>query len=688
MMRTSSSAPNRDASDPSADIRASQFMKGTFTVALVGADGAGKTTVARMLERSSGLRCKYLYMGQSVLSSNAPLPSSLLARFLKWREYRKLAARSGDTRAGEAGAPDMHHLKRKRSLARRSASFLNRLAEAWWRQLLSLLYRLRGFTLIYDRHFLFESAQPPASSGAPQGNLLDRLEYRVMSRSYPKPDLVVFLDAPGDVLYRRKGETSPKRLEQRRAAILRQAGRMANFVTVDASQPLDQVVTSVTRVLHEFRRSRQRNRGAGHMGADLPQRLGAELTGNDATSPMGRKPHAVVVGLDHMNGVQTARILARRGVPVIGVANDRDHYCCRTRVCQRILFVDAGEAVVAALEELGSTLPDKAVLFPCTDMHVLLLSRYRDRLEQWFHLILPAPETVEMMMDKVAFYRFAQQNELPIPNTAFLYTREDAERAATELSFPCALKPPLSADPMWEQTSKLKAYVVSTPAELLATYDRHASLANVLIAQEWIEGPSSNLYSCNCYFGRDGQPVATFVARKLRQWPPETGESCLGEECRNDDVLEEAIRLFKSVEFRGLAYLEMKRDSHTDRHFILEPNVGRPTGRSAIAEAGGVELLYAMYCDALSWPLPSNVVQRYGNAKWMDIRRDFQSALFEWRHGSLTLGQWWRSIQGPKTFALFSWTDPGPFLGDLQRAFRLFLSSEERRKRDYTRPLR
>jgi predicted ATP-grasp superfamily ATP-dependent carboligase len=182
--------------------------------------------------------------------------------------------------------------------------------------------------------------------------------------------------------------------------------------------------------------------------------------------------------------------------------------------------------------------------------------------------------------------------------------------------------------------------------------------------------------------------VATFVARKLRQWPPEIGESCLGEECRNDEVLEETIRLFKSVEFRGLGYLEMKRDARTGDHFIMEPNVGRPTGRSAIAEAGGVELLYAMYCDALGWSLPPNLTQAYGNAKWMDIRRDAQSALHEWRHEGMTLRQWWRSIRGPKTYGLFSWSDPGPFLGDLQRAFRLFLSSDERRKRDYRRPLR
>jgi thymidylate kinase len=254
MTRTSSSAPSRDESPPPTAATGGPLMKGTFTVALVGADGAGKTTVARRLERSSGLRCKYLYMGQSVLSSNAPLPSSLLARFLKRREYRKFASTSEDTTAVDGStAPDMHHLRVKRSVARRIGSLLNRLAEAWWRQILSVLYRLRGFTLIYDRHFLFESAQPPEYAGPIHANLIDRLEYVVMSLSYPKPNLVVFLDAPSDVLYRRKGETNPKRLEQRRAAILLQGGRMPNFVTVDASQPLDRVVASVTRVLRDFR---------------------------------------------------------------------------------------------------------------------------------------------------------------------------------------------------------------------------------------------------------------------------------------------------------------------------------------------------------------------------------------------------------------------------------------------------
>jgi predicted ATP-grasp superfamily ATP-dependent carboligase len=131
----------------------------------------------------------------------------------------------------------------------------------------------------------------------------------------------------------------------------------------------------------------------------------------------------------------------------------------------------------------------------------------------------------------------------------------------------------------------------------------------------------------------------------------------------------------------------MKRDERSGKYFIMEPNIGRPTGRSAIAEAGGVELLYTMYCDAVGWPLPGNLEQQYEGVKWIHLRRDFQSALHYGRHGELTLKEWWRSFRGRKAYALFSWSDPAPFVGDLQRAIRLFLSPQDRRKRDHRDPL-
>lgn len=400
------------------------------------------------------------------------------------------------------------------------------------------------------------------------------------------------------------------------------------------------------------------------------------------SSQCDQLPRAVVIGLDTVSGLQAARILAARKIPVIGIARDPSDYRCRTNVCSEIITSDArAEALLTTLETLGPRLPKKAVLFPCNDMYVLHVSRHRHRLEAWYHVVLAPPDVIEMLMDKVSFYEFAQREGLSIPRTLILKDRADAVRAAEELEYPCVLKPPAKTRE-WEGHTKSKVFKITNKKDLLSLYDRCSGWAPVLIVQEWVEGPEDNLYSCNCYFSSDSEPLVTFVARKIRQWRPQTGFSSLGEECRNDTVLEETVRLFRSTGYRGLGYLEMKRDERTGKYFLMETNVGRPTGRSAIAEAGGVELLYTMYCDAVGWPLPQNRVQRYEGVKWIFLRNDLRSAFHYWRRGELSLGEWLTSWRGRKAYAVFSWRDPGPFIGDLLRTLHLLLSPHEQEKHD------
>ena len=385
---------------------------------------------------------------------------------------------------------------------------------------------------------------------------------------------------------------------------------------------------------------------------------------------MPHSNYAIVIGLDCMTGLQTARILSARGVPVIGIANDAQHFGCRTKVCKKILFADTGsEDLIMRLENLGRRLSAKAVLYPCTDQSVLLISRSRQKLASWYHIVLPEPDVVEMLMNKISFYRFAEQAGLPIPNTFFLHKKLDVMDASEHLTYPCILKPPIKT-PEWERNTTAKVYKISSRRELLDIYDKCSNWSNVLMAQEWIPGPDSNLYSCNCYFNSASEPIVTFIARKIRQWPPETGTSCLGQECRNDIVLRDSIRLFKEVNYRGLGYVEIKRDERTGDHFIIEPNIGRPTGRSAIAEAGGVELLYAKYCDVTGRPLPKNLTQKYRNVKWVYLRRDLQSAFYYWRRGDLSVRAWWKSHRGRKGYALLSWSDPLPFFADLKNKIK------------------
>jgi len=375
--------------------------------------------------------------------------------------------------------------------------------------------------------------------------------------------------------------------------------------------------------------------------------------------------YAIVICLDSLTGLQTARILAQRGVPVIGIAKKSSHFACRTNVCEKILIMDTdSDELFQTLETLRPTLKNKAVLFPCSDTSVLVLARHQEELNASYHVILPPAAVIEMMVDKVRFYQFAQEQKFPIPETHFLCSRIDAEEVARKLTYPVILKPPYRPDE-WRKHTREKAFKILNAEELLTRYDECSKWADSLIVQGWIEGPDTNHVTCNCYFSANSEPLVTFTSRKLRQWPQKTGQGCFGEAFRDDQVARVTVNLFQSVGFRGLAYIEMKRDDKTGKYFIIEPNVGRPTGRSATAEANGVELLYTMYCDATGRPLPENRVQNDGKVKWIYLRQDAQSALTSWAHGELTLREWLRSIRVPKWDAIYSRTDPAPFWYDV-----------------------
>lgn len=391
------------------------------------------------------------------------------------------------------------------------------------------------------------------------------------------------------------------------------------------------------------------------------------------------RPPAVIVGLDCITGLQSARILTARGIPVVGVVADPGHFCARTRLPVAIVTAPLrGEPLVDALVALGGRLDRPGVLVPCTDAAVLAISAGRDRLAGSFRFVLPDHADVVRLMDKVGFAEHALAAGLAIPPTAVLRSRPDAEAAAATLTFPAVLKPGLKG-PAWQAATKQKAFRVETPAELLARYEETSGWTDVLIAQSWVPGPESSLYSVNVYYDATAAPRVAFVARKLRQWPLDTGTSCLGEEVRSPEAEAIARDLFGSVGYRGLGYVEAKADERTGRLLIIEPNIGRPTGRSAIAEKGGVELLLSAYRDALGEPLPDGVVQRYRGVKWIYWRHDLQAALLRARRGELSVGEWLRSVRGPKIEAVFARRDPVPFAADVVGTAGSVLAAVRRR---------
>ncbi len=409
-------------------------------------------------------------------------------------------------------------------------------------------------------------------------------------------------------------------------------------------------------------------RGADPRGAD-PR--GADPRGAD---PRGAdpRPAAVVIGLDCITGLQTSRLLAARGIPVIGIAANARHFCARTRVTSRVIeAATSGPSLIDTLRTLAPELPapGTAFLLPCTDLAVMTISEWREELPDAYRFVLPEHGLLERLVDKVGFAELAAEHDLPIPATVVIRDRADIERAAASLEFPVVVKPPIKTLE-WQAHAGAKAFRAADRDGLLAVVERALAWSDVLIAQSWVPGGEDRLISCNAYFGRDGRPLATFMAGKVRQWPLETGTASLSAEIRDDEALAATERMFTSIGYRGLAYLEVKRDARTGSLAIIEPNLGRPTGRSAIAERGGVELLMTAYADALGLPLPTRRTQTYRGVKWIYWRHDMQAALVRMRRGELGIRGWVGSLRGRPVEAVGSLRDPLPFVLDNLGAVR------------------
>lgn len=377
------------------------------------------------------------------------------------------------------------------------------------------------------------------------------------------------------------------------------------------------------------------------------------------------RPTAYVLNL-YGTGLGIARNLGRHGISVVGVSSQTQTPGAPSRYSRHLVGPDSEtepDRLLAFLRDQTDEATSPAVLFPSRDHDIFFVERFRDRLAERFVFSQPSGEALDRIMDKDRLAAHARSVGIGSPRSWKVRSEVDLERISREVAFPAVLKPVVAARwrraGAWEAAGQRKGTRVSRSADLLEAYRRIAAHEAEALVQEWVPGAEDQFYVYGTYFDRQGRHVAGFTARKLLQYPPEFGLGCLVRSAQDSDVETLSVRLLESLDFRGIAEVEWKRNASTGELSLIEINP-RHWDQHELGTRCGVNLTYLAYRDLCG--MDPIAVRKTGRASYWIGEQGIWGALKDdvKHHRARTLRLLTSALFAPKVFALWSWRDPAP----------------------------
>lgn len=371
---------------------------------------------------------------------------------------------------------------------------------------------------------------------------------------------------------------------------------------------------------------------------------------------------ALLMGADY-RALGIARGLGRRRIPVWVIKQGGHLVAAASKYVRRRVPWPDGDAAakIDFLLDLSvkNGLKDWA-LIPTDDFAVNLASVYHDLLSKQYCVTVPPWEKLQWACDKRQLHKLAQKLGIDQPWTKCIPAKEELGRL--DCPFPVILKPAIRLKP--NSLAIPKAWRADNPNELLARLEEAASFIppENLIIQEMIPGGGETQFSYAALC-KDGFPLASITARRLRQYPKDFGQfSTFVETVDEPQVAAVAERLLAATRFTGLAEIEFKKDPRDGRFKILDVNP-RVWGWHTLSARAGVDFSYLLWLLTKGEPVP--ILHARAGERWIHGTADLRVAIGEFLNGGFSLASYLRSVRGPKESAIFAWDDPLPGLLDL-----------------------
>ena len=216
-----------------------------LTVAIIGADGSGKSTVTGLVVDQLDVPARRMYLGVSAASATHPLPTTRLLHQARVSTGQPLPAAGPPDTTSNAGSA-----RSTMGQVRAFGRLANRVSEELYQEAIRRWHQARGRVVVCDRFYLADFHAHDLSDD-PSRTWDRRVHGAFLRWCFSAPDLVVLLTAPAEVLYERKHEGSIDSLTRRQAEYASYAQTVTEALVVDATKPIVDIVDLVTSAIHQ-----------------------------------------------------------------------------------------------------------------------------------------------------------------------------------------------------------------------------------------------------------------------------------------------------------------------------------------------------------------------------------------------------------------------------------------------------
>ncbi len=283
-------------------------------------------------------------------------------------------------------------------------------------------------------------------------------------------------------------------------------------------------------------------------------------------------PTAFVLG-GSTNALGVVRTLGRAGIRTFTISKAGEAIAFSSRYCYPVLCpdpVDDPDGATDVLLKKGAELEMKGIVIPTSDDWVLIVSRNRNTLGRHFLFDSPPEAIVEATVNKRIQYAMAERLGIPIPRTIYPYSVGNLKEIRDDIEFPALIKPYNSH--LWARVFPCKGFPVRTFPELLDKFKTIIPTGLEVMVQSVVMGTSSNNHSLYAYLDEDSKPIALFVHEKTRQHPTDFGNATMVEGVHDEEVVKLGLRFLQGLGYRGMGFVEFKRDSRDNELKLIELN--------------------------------------------------------------------------------------------------------------------